>query len=154
MRRNKFIATHYNLEKKKNSIFLYKFRQNNKRYILISAKLLFLTIDHTLQFIQHITVICFLIIYPTGSTSQIDALDLNQINHRSNVVLSSQKCIYMILLKSMQSVYNFIQITYLVECKVGLYVTKINSSTITRKNNAVPLRYFSSQILSEICNTN
>ena len=56
MRRKKFIATHYNLEKKKNSIFLYKFRQNNKRYILISAKLLFLTIDHTLQFIQQITV--------------------------------------------------------------------------------------------------
>ena len=69
MRRKKFIATHYNLEKKKNSIFLYQFRQNNEKYILISAKLLFLTIGHTLQFIQHITVICFLIIYPTGGAS-------------------------------------------------------------------------------------
>ena len=140
--------------RKKNSIFLYQFRQNNEKYILISAKLLFLTIDQTLQFILHITVLYFLVIYPTSGTSQTGALDLNQINHRSNVVLSSQTCIYMILLKSMQSVYNFIQITYLVVCKVGLYVTKINSSTITRKNNAVPLRYFSSQILSEICNTN
>ena len=69
MKRKKFIATHYNLEKKKNSIFLYKFRQNNKRYILISAKILFLTIDHALQFMKHNTVICFLIIYPTGGTS-------------------------------------------------------------------------------------
>ena len=68
MRRNKFIATHYYLEKKKNSIFLYQFRQNNEKYILISAKLLFLTIDHTLQFILHITDLYFLV-YPTGGTS-------------------------------------------------------------------------------------
>ena len=43
----------------KNSIFLYKFRQNNEKYILISAKLLFLTISHTLQRMQHISLVIF-----------------------------------------------------------------------------------------------